>query len=426
MCEENAIGKEFSGKNMASRQQHRVEHSNAWPTPPRSMIQLCSIVVLVSMSAADIHSAEVNAPLADAAEQHDEDTMRDLLDGGADVNAVQVDGMTALHWAAYYDDLSTVEFLVDHGAEVNSENRYGVPPLSLACTNGNGEIVKLLLDAGANPNAELQGGETVLMTAARTGRLEPVQALIAAGADVNATEREQQTAVMWAAAEGHAEVVQALIDAGADFLTPLNSGFTPLFFAIREGRTGVVQVLLAAGADVNGELRPRRGDRRQRSTPLILAVENGHFETALALLESGTDPNASPAGYTALHAVTWARRPLRGDSNPAPVGSGNLDSLAFVTQLLEFGADIDAQYDHGESGAGDRYAGGGAQFTKAGSTALMLAVRNSDLRLIQLLLDSEADWRITNDDNCTPLLAAAGVGAARERRRTSRYRGRGD
>src|SRR4051812_27810799 len=82
----------------------------------------------------------------------------------ADVNAAQADGMTALHGAAYRDDVALVKQLLKAGAQANAANRYGVTPLALACTNGNAEIVSLLLDAGADANTTLHGGETVLMT----------------------------------------------------------------------------------------------------------------------------------------------------------------------------------------------------------------------------------------------------------------------
>ena len=156
------------------------------------------------------------ATLADAAEQRNQRSSASSSLTGADVNAAQVDGMTALHWAVYNDDAETAGLLVRSRANVNATNRYGVPPLSLACTNGNATLVRLLLDAGANANASLPGGETVLMTAARVGNLEAVKALLARGANPNAQERRDQTALMWAAAEGHATVVRALIEAGAD------------------------------------------------------------------------------------------------------------------------------------------------------------------------------------------------------------------
>jgi hypothetical protein len=101
--------------------------------------------------------------------------------------------MTALHWAAFKDDLETSELLVRAGANVKAANRYGVTPLSLACVNGNGEMVEQLLKAGADPNTALPGGETALMTAARTGSLAPVKSLIIRGANVDSRDERRGT-----------------------------------------------------------------------------------------------------------------------------------------------------------------------------------------------------------------------------------------
>ncbi len=121
------------------------------------------------------------APLADAAERKNSAAIRTLLEQKVNVNAPQADGMTALHWAAYHDDLDTAKHFIAAGADAKATNRYGVTPLSLACTNGNASIVELLLEAGADANTTLPGGETVLMTASRTGRLGPVQRSSRAG-----------------------------------------------------------------------------------------------------------------------------------------------------------------------------------------------------------------------------------------------------
>jgi ankyrin repeat protein len=242
------------------------------------------------------------------------------------------------------------------------------------------------------------------MTASRTGRLGPVKALLSRGAKLNAREHKGQTALMWAAADGHAEVVDALLKAGADFRTPLASGFTPLFFAVREGRIDVASRLIQAGADVNEIMRDEReDDSNDPINPLILAVENGHFELAVALLKAGANPNDRPDGYTVLHAITWVRKPIRGDGNPPPIGSGNLSSLDFVRQLVVHGADVNARLEKGESERG--------RFTTTGSTPFVLAARASDAPLMKLLLELGTDPKLPNADNCPPLLAAAGVGA---------------
>ena len=85
--------------------------------------------------------------------------------------------MTALHWAAYLDDLVMAKLLLNAKADVNAANHYGVTPLSLACTNGNEAIVELLLAAGALRIRSSAARRRCSMTAARTGKLGPVRAL---------------------------------------------------------------------------------------------------------------------------------------------------------------------------------------------------------------------------------------------------------
>lgn len=357
--------------------------------------------LLLAVSAA----ASAADSVADAAERKNFAALRVLLGQQADSRAAQADGMSALHWAAHHGELEAVKLLIAAGAEVGARSRYGVTSLSLACLRGHAAVVRVLLENGADANTALPGGETALMTAARTGLADSVRDLLAHGASVNAREQKGQTALMWAAAEGNTDVVDALLEAGADFRTPLDSGFTPFFFAVREGRTDAVLRLLEAGIDVNDTMHPRTGGgaRRRTTTPLLLAAANGHFELGVALLDAGADPNARPAGFTALHAMTWVRKPIRGDGDPPPTGSGAVDSLEFVRQLVSRGADVNARLEHGESGQG--------RFTTTGSTPFVLAARTSDLPLLKLLLELGADSRLANADHCTPLLAAAGVGA---------------
>jgi ankyrin repeat protein len=357
--------------------------------------------------------------LADAAEQRNGALIRKLLGAGADVNATQVDGMTALHWAVYNDDVEMAGLLVRSRANVNAANRYGVAPLSLAATNGNANVVKLLLDAGANVNASLPGGETVLMTAARAGSLEAVKALLARGANPNAREQREQTALMWAAAEGHAAVVRALIEAGAAVNATLRSGFTPLFFAVREGHIDAARTLLQAGVNVNETLKPTDLSTlvvgasyrpvRAGTSPLLMAVENGHFELAIALVEAGADPNDQRSGFTPLHAITWVRKPDASDTgDPPPIGSGRLTSLQFVRALVERGAKVNARLEK----AAPRPPASATLLGMEGTTPFLMAADRADVPLMRELLALGADPFLPNANKTTPLMAAAGLGTA--------------
>lgn len=351
--------------------------------------------------------------VADAAKQRDEQALRALVEQGADVNAPQADGSTALHWAAYANNQAMAELLIQSGANASAANRYGVTPLMLAATNGNAAMIDLLLKAGVDPNAALPEGETALMNAARSGNVDAVNLLVAGGADVNADEDWRgQTALMWAAAEGHLEVVKALIDAGAEInARSSDGGFTPFLFAVREGRLDVVRALIEAGVDVNEALPANERRRRRRSTApeatgasaLVLAVANAHYEIAATLLEAGADPNAAGQGWTALHTITWIRKPGQGSNDPAPPGSGNMDSLTLVRKLVAHGADVNARMTR-------RSSVGKSSLNTLRATPFLLAARTGDAELMRLLVELGADPLLPNDDGTTPLMVAAGVG----------------
>jgi uncharacterized protein len=349
------------------------------------------------------------SPLADAAEQADRAQLEGLLKQRSDVNAPQADGMTALHWATYHDDLKAVELLVKSGASIKAANRYGVTPISLACTNGNAAIVELLLASGADPNASLPGGETPLMTAARTGVLSVVKLLLSQGASVGAKEQKRgQTALIWAAAEGHASVVEALIAAGADIVTRLDSGFTPLLFAARDGRPDVAAVLLKAGADVNEPIpagkRLGYGGRLppEGATPLLLAVMNGHFELAAQLLDAGADPDADLPGYTVLHVLSAVRNPGVGDNDPPPDGSGKMSSLELLTKLAARRANLNARMTKKPNL-------NNTLLNELGATPFLLAALTADAELMRALAKLGADPALMNADKSTALMFAAGL-----------------
>ncbi|MCU1264393.1 MAG: ankyrin repeat protein [Acidobacteria bacterium] len=163
-------------------------------------------------------SVPADTRLADAAMHGDRDAVRSLLKRRVDVNVAQGDGMTALHWAAFRDDLEMMELLLAAGANVQAVTRVGATtPLLIACTNGNPAALKVLLKAGAAPNSVNANGTTALMLAASSGNADAVKVLLDQGADVNAKEGAHgQTALMFAAALNRAAVVKVLLARGAD------------------------------------------------------------------------------------------------------------------------------------------------------------------------------------------------------------------
>jgi ankyrin repeat protein len=360
--------------------------------------------------AASLMAASPNARLVDAVKNTDRAAIRSLVEHHADVNAPDTDGATPLHWAARWDDVETAKLLITIGADVKAKNRYEVTPLSLASTNGSALMIELLLKAGADPNVVMPGGETVLMTAARTGKTAAIKVLLAHGANVNAQEGEGQTALMWAAAEGNTAAAEMLTEFGADIHTRSKGGFTPLMFAVREGRLDTVRFLLKAGVSPNETLEGSKPSPFHFSTysiagtsALLLAVANGHFELASALLDAGADPNASGRGWTPLHEITWVRKPGAGTNDPAPQGSGNVDSLELVRRLVAHGANVNAKMTK-------RWPGGTTSLNMNGATPFMMAARTGDFEMMRVLAKLGADPLLPNADNTTPLMVAAGVG----------------
>lgn len=155
--------------------------------------------------------------------QGDVQAVRALLRDGADVNAAQGDGMTALHWAARRGQSELVEVLLYAGAKLDAGTRIGrYTPLHIAAREGRTSVVRVLLEAGADPRVvTTNSGATPLHLAARSGDQEIVKLLIDQGAEVDAT------AGSW--------------------------GQTPLTFAAALNRVGAIEVLLAAGADPNAQ-----------------------------------------------------------------------------------------------------------------------------------------------------------------------------
>jgi uncharacterized protein len=357
-----------------------------------------------AVAATTLFAAGADVRLVEAVKNSDKATVQKLLPQHVDLSATDTDGSTALHWAVRRDDVETANLLIRGGADVKAANRYGVTPLSLACVNGNAAMIEALLKAGADANAALPGGETALMTAARTGKVDAVKVLIAHGADVNFKESKRgQTALMWAAADGNTAVVEELVERGADMKARTKGGFTPLLFAVREGRMDTVRAMLKAGANVNEPWQAGRASGVAGISPMVLAVANAHYELAAMMLDAGADPNAAAQGWTALHQITWVRKPGRGDNDPAPEGSGNMSSLDLVRKLVAKGANVNARMTkQGNVGR--------TSLNMIGATPFLMAARTADVPLMRLLVELGADPLMPNADGTTPILAAAGLG----------------
>jgi ankyrin repeat protein len=345
--------------------------------------------------------AQARELAADAAERRDADALRQLLKQGADPNAPQPDGATALHWAVHWDDHAAVDALVRAGAKPDAVNDLGVFPLSLACANGSNAMAERLVAAGASMRTALPSGETPLMTCARTGAVQAIRVLGARGADVHARESNRgQTALMWAAGGKHPAAVKALIELGADVNARSAGGFTPLMFAAREGDPESARLLLDAGARID-DTTPSG-----ESALLVAAASvsgltardyrhvpepSGHETAALLLVARGANINqADTLAMTALHLAVETRK--RDLLKTLVARGANLDAR-LATQGLPFRR-------------GDYVSRAGF----GGATPFWLAAMYGDVETMQQLVAAGADWRLPSRNGTTPLMVAAGLG----------------
>lgn len=353
-------------------------------------------------------AAAADARLADAVKKQDKAAIHRLLALKVDVNTPQPDGATALHWAAYRDDLETAAQLIKAGAKVDATNDYGVTPLSLASTFARGALVDALLTAGANPNLALPSGETPLMTAARAGRVDAIKALLAHQAAIGATENTKgQTALMWAVSDRRLDAVRTLLEAGATVNAASASGFTPLMFSARAGDVDLTRLLIAKGAKVNDTAK-------DGVSALHVAVVRGHVDLALFLLAQGADPNADKPGYTPLH---WASGKFEGQmtfdySNgedgewAALVGVPAKRKVELVNALLKAGAQPNARLTKNPPRFGTNL----WMKNILGATPFLLAAQAADVPVMRALLAGGADPKINTENDATPLMFAASFG----------------
>jgi len=149
--------------------------------------------------------------------------------------------------AARYGTREAIQFFLEAGADVNAVDPSGVTALMLAVILGNAETVQALLEAGADEDITIGGGPTAFMLAALVGNTEIVQIFLEAGTDVNHKNNDGMTALMFAS-EGQTETVRVLLDAGADVNAENNDSGTALMVAEDEGHTEIVELLKKAGA----------------------------------------------------------------------------------------------------------------------------------------------------------------------------------
>jgi ankyrin repeat protein len=240
-----------------------------------------------------------------------------LLKHGAKLDAV---GNRELLFAARSGGSDIVSILLDAGADVNAKNGEGETAISEAVFHKDRRIMELLLSRGADVP---QAGPRLLMNAAR-GDANVVKLLIAKGAKADAIGPSGLTALHWAA---NREIAEILLAHGAAADPKDEWGRTPLLLACqREDGAPVVAFLLEHDADITAREPNGRG-------ALDMACDFGYPQTVGVLLSKHADPNTIDIdGRTPLHVI--AEKPCFDDSH---------DDVKIAAMLIAAGADVNAR-----------------------------------------------------------------------------------
>jgi uncharacterized protein len=186
--------------------------------------------------------------------------IRTLIDAGADIDHRDVNGETPLMLAISYGYEETVRLLLDRGADPNvvAEGSSPGTPLMVAVHFGHRRIVTLLLARGASVNLRDGTTYTPLMCAAEHGDADIAQALLLKGARVDARDDTGSTALIRAAQSGNTNIATFLLAEGAEVNAKDKSGDSALGWAVESGHLGIARLLQQA------EARRRRNlSRRQ-------------------------------------------------------------------------------------------------------------------------------------------------------------------
>ena len=355
-----------------------------------ALTALGSFCLILALSGATL----VDAPVADAAAKGDVGAVRSLIEQGADVNAAQGDGMTALHWASERGDEEILELLVEAGADVSVGTRLGAyTPLHLASRRGHHNVVRMLLEAGSDPNAAAEhSGVTALHLAAGAhGGEKAVSELLRRGAHVNALESSAgQTALMFAASYNRVPSIKILLESGAD--PSVSTEVVDVLRSLTADRmaSDLLRETLASYREAEG------GDRSWEPSPAqvqeAIRIQREFLESEAETLEY--DPEDLIAVRTDFPGGPGIRRPPFRETLVGKTGgmtallhAAREGHLEAASALLHGGADIN-------------------QVSGDNTSPLLMATLNGQFDLAMMLVERGADPNLaTSTEGTSPIFA---------------------
>ena len=392
-------------------------------TAPMSVITVFILISVANCTSSPSSPAVISSSRTDiwSLLQRGDERARNYFRGEVDVNAVDEQGRTPLHYAAERGDSDLAKFFIALGANTNALDYEKQSPLGICVDKNYTVIAELLVAAGANIHLPIKNnttaailalnkssplfkslltpssvasvdtsGKNVLHLASISGRTQSVIDILStlplSSVSINVKDNESKTALDYALSnpnsKNHIEIAEQLILSGANSENPIylyfapavrsanynirrNEGLAPIHYAVIGNYSGLFSFLLDKKVDVN--IKSTSG-----ATPLHEAVRAGNIDFIRMLINSGADVNARDGkANTPLH-----------------TGIPSHVHREIITLLLANGADPNLRDEHGD-------------------TPLHIAIiLNRSLDVIQAILGGGSDVYIRNIDGKTPLYIA--------------------
>ena len=293
-----------------------------------------------------------------------------------DVNVVDVNKRSPLHWACAHGNTDQAKIISKLGADVGIIDVEGKTPAHWAASSkcrDPGKMISVLVGiktrgAGSALCWQDYEGRQALHVATMSHNTDMVQTISAqSSCIINATDHRSRSSLHWAAVQGHQDTVTVLLAAGAKVDLLDEVGATAVHLGVQSGDSDTVTLFIRAGhhSVLDNHLR----------TPLMWSVALNRVELVQLFTDTSTLDLKDKFGYSALHIA---------------VTNNVIESLSM---LLKLGADINIKNDEGE-------------------TPLILAAKNGNVDIVNELIENKADTRVVDNNRKTALHSAASSGQA--------------